>query len=501
MNDPYLVVDYEYDYTLNDYDIFLDDDVALIESRDYYDESDYVIDTSLRLDDDVTMDLNEFLDSEAWSVARLILYGVAIVLIVTSNILLLIVIRRVRYLKTSSNRYVVSVAVADIFMAMYCGVKVTASVAPSLLGNIYLCLSVQLGWVCLATVSQVLTLFLTFDSYFALWHPIRYNQVLTSWKANITILLAWLYSGTIAIVPLMWLIFIENQDCHIEDIIIHRYLIFFNVHFLVTLFIAVLVFIFVYYEIRTSKVVLKVYKKRRKQRQVYEERRKKDVQNAYCMTVIVTSYYCFWLPYYVVNSIIAFYGRSQALTLLEVVSKLAIIYHSCVNPMVYVCRLHTFQIACYRVLCCFLTNRFPTRPPSDNIQLRSLSFRNHVTGSMMSLHTTIGNDGKIVRIPQVIVADYDPTTTTTRYVTSEQYHYALPCATDEDDDDIDVWVTPRSPTTLAVSTHSSGGTAPSQEVYRKRYVMGEISPTNSLTTTTTSVLESDNHKPTSYQLY
>ena len=430
--------------------------------------------------DDHVMGVARFLSSEEWTLTQLLAFGIALVLIFVSNILLMLVIRRVRYLKTSSNRYVIALAVVDLVMGAYSGLRIVAAIAPRSLGNIYMCLSVQLGWVCLATVSQVLVLFLAFDSYFALWHPIKYNQVLTPWKANVTIVLAWLYGATIAIVPLMWLIFYQDQQCHIEDVIIKRYLLFLSAHYVATLGVALLVFLFIHYEIHTSKVVLKVYKKRRKQRQVYEERRKKDVQNAHCMTVVVTSYYAFWLPYFVANSLVGLYERSAALTLFESLSVMLVVLHSSLNPLIYVCRLKTFQVACYRVFCCFTRRHFPKRPPSTNIQLRSLSFRNHATGSMMSLHTNMASDGKMVKLPVArcassITADvshvHRSASQSRDVVTKINYSEHDGALSDDvitdygavsSEDEISVWVTSRRKA-------NEDMTSPRQrEVYRKR---------------------------------
>ena len=108
--------------------------------------------------DDHVMGVARFLSSEEWTLTQLLAFGIALVLIFVSNILLMLVIRRVRYLKTSSNRYVIALAVVDLVMGAYSGLRIVAAIAPRSLGNIYMCLSVQLGWVCLATVSQVLVL-------------------------------------------------------------------------------------------------------------------------------------------------------------------------------------------------------------------------------------------------------------------------------------------------------------------------------------------------------
>lgn len=388
--------------------------------------------------------LGGFMQSSGWAITRVILYSFAIVTIVVSNILLLIVIRKVRYLKTSSNRYVVTLAVADIIMGLYASLKIVEVLVPSLNSNLFLCLGIQLGWMCIATVSQVIVLFLTFDCYFALWHPITYSQVLTPCKANFAIFIAWVYSGTVALLPLTWITDWTSPLCHLENLVIHRYLVFFLLHFCIALLLAIVVFMFVYYEIRTSKIVLKVYKKRKKQRQVYEERRKKDVQNAHCMTLAVVLYFSFWVPYYIILSINMYYARNDILTLLEIITVIVVILHSCVNPAIYVCKLHTYQIACYKVLCCFFSRHFPSRPPSDNVQLRSLSFRNHATGSMMSLHTTIGNEGKRVRVPQVLVNDSDKQ----QYVNVRQNHSNLryhPTTITQEGVLGDVWYVPESP--------------------------------------------------------
>lgn len=486
MNDPYLVIDYNYNYAVGDNVDSIDlDYISNYQNNysDYYKNNysyysryyyeDYCNDYPEDCDPDVMADsgsfsdaedgstLAEFLKSDGWSITKVILYSFTIVIIIVSNILLLIVIRKVRYLKTSANRYVVTLAIADVMMGLYTALKIAETLAPSLRRNLYLCLGVQLGWICISTVSQLLVLFLTFDCYFALWHPITYNQVLTAFKANVAIFIAWIYSGAVALIPLVWIKEWNSPPCFIENIVIHKYLVFILLHFCVAFIIATIVFLFVYYEIHTSKVVLKVYKKRKKQRQVYEERRKKDVQNAHCMTITIALYFVFWLPYYIMLSINMYYVRTALSTLLESIAVILVILHSGVNPAIYVCKLHTFQIACYKVLCCFFSRHFPSRPPSDNVQLRSLSFRNHATGSMMSLHTTIGNDGKIVRVPQSLISDYEQQRHLRPHHGSlrpNNYHHPSGRYPPIDENTIDVWFTPDSPDLSGVTG----------EIYRTR---------------------------------
>ena len=463
-------MDYEYDYTLSELST-LDPSANTTNYTDGLE-----VETS-RSPVEPLDPVAEFLDSSGWKVTRILLYSLAIVTIIVSNILLLVVIRKVHYLKTSSNRYVVTLAVSDIILGLYTILKLVETVVPaSVAASLYLCLGIQLGWICLSTVSQVLVLYLCLDCYFSLWHPITYSQVLTSCKASGAIFAAWIYAGAVALVPLTWVEEWEGEVCRPETVVIHRYLIFLLVHFCTILTVALVVFLFVHYEVHTSKVVLKVYKKRRKQKQVYEERRKKDVQNARCMSIITALYFSFWLLYFVTLAINMHYARTPITSLLEQLAVILVILHSCINPAVYVCKLHTFQIACYKVLCCIFSRHFPSRPPSDSVQLRSLSFRNQATGSMMSLHTTIGNDGKVVRVPQLVISDYD------RSVRAARHRMPV------DGRPLDIWCVPESPEVSPVRgeryRHKSKGT------------MNTLNSLNNITLQDQSNLtESDDHLP------
>ena len=356
--------------------------------------------------------LEEFMQSRTWVIGRLVLYAVAILLIFIANVTLLATIRGVRYLKTTLNRYVASLAVCDITMGLYAVVRLVGLSLGPLSNNTYFCLGHTLGLVCVSTVAQLMMLYIAFDCYFSIWHPIKYGHVLAPWKASVAIFLAWIYAGAVSLLPLLWFVnwrsmvvsssSVEaSQECYMEYLLDSNYVMFLLAHYGIAVVIVVSVYIFIYYEIRTKKVIFSVYQQRLRQRQMYEDRRKRDIQNAHCMAIASLIFVVFWLPHFFLLAVHVFVVRLRITSLLESVALFLVVYHSSFNPLIYICKLDTFQVACYKVLCCCPGQEFPSRPPSDNIHLHSMSFRNHVTGSMMSLHTTLA--GKMVRLPRITV--------------------------------------------------------------------------------------------------
>ena len=387
--------------------------VELPELLEEEDEQSAVQGTAISGDDWIFWDspvVATFLASRTWLVVKLVLYGVACLLVFVANVLLLATIRRVRYLKTTLNRYVASLAVCDVLMAFYALLRLLALCVGALDNNLYFCLGHNLGFVCLGTVTQMMMLYIAFDCYFSIWHPIRYARALAPWKASVAIFLAWIYSGAIALLPLLWFgnwhrrsLQDHESMCYTEHLLASYYVMFLLAHYGIAVVLVVVVYICVYYEIRTKRIIFSVYQQRQRQRQIYEDRRKRDIQNAHCMAIGALLLVIFWLPHFFLLAVHVFVVRLHVTTLLEIIAMFLCIYHAAFNPLIYLCKLDTFQVACYKVLCCCPGQEFPSRPPSDNIHLHSMSFRNHVTGSMMSLHTTLA--GKMVRLPRINITD------------------------------------------------------------------------------------------------
>ena len=293
--------------------------------------------------------VGDFLASNTWVIIQLVWYCVSVVLVLVANTILLATIRKVKYLKTTLNRYVASLSVCDMLIALYTLVKVAGLSIHRLGSNLYFCLGMHLGWICVSTVAQVMMLYIAFDCYFSIWHPIGYSRALDSWKASVAIFLAWIYAGAVSLLPLIWFVNWSSSLCYVEQLVEASYIIFLLVHYGVCVLIVVIVYLCVYYEIRTKRVIFAVCQKRERQRQIYEDRRKRDVHNANCMAIMSLVFFVFWLPYFFILAVHAFVVRLYITSLLEATALMLAVLHSAFNPLIYLCRLETFQIACYKV--------------------------------------------------------------------------------------------------------------------------------------------------------
>ena len=117
------------------------------------------------------------------------------------NIFVIVIV--VKYIRQRSitNRFIVSLAVADLFTGLAAASQILYLFIPEL--NRYLCACLLRYQVVtfMTLTSQLTVTFITFDRYIAVCHPHNYKKIMSQRSANLLIAVAWIYSFIIFILP------------------------------------------------------------------------------------------------------------------------------------------------------------------------------------------------------------------------------------------------------------------------------------------------------------
>ena len=116
---------------------------------------------------------------------------------------MLVVIVIVKYIRQTSitNRFIVSLAVADMFTGLASASQVFYVFIPELNNHLYSCLLRFQIVTFMTLTSQLLVTFTTFDRYIAVCYPHSYKTVMTPKFANVLIAMAWIYAAVVFVLP------------------------------------------------------------------------------------------------------------------------------------------------------------------------------------------------------------------------------------------------------------------------------------------------------------
>ena len=121
-------------------------------------------------------------------------------LALTGNVLVLIVFARSRALRTVTNYYVISLAVADTLVALV-GIPSALSTSVGLPRQFHLCLVMNSILMLLCTGSILSLVAVTVDRFWAIVHPLTYAGDMTKRKAKLIICGCWILASIIGLLP------------------------------------------------------------------------------------------------------------------------------------------------------------------------------------------------------------------------------------------------------------------------------------------------------------
>ncbi|KAK3600888.1 hypothetical protein CHS0354_019239 [Potamilus streckersoni] len=135
------------------------------------------------------------------SIVFLILQSIICILACFGNVIVIIVI--LKYLRWSStiNKFVINLAVADLFTGISAGSQVLYFVVRTFQSDFAACLLRYQIVTLMTLTSQLTVLFTTFDRYLAICHPHKHPSIMANNTVNLLSAASWLYSFIFFILP------------------------------------------------------------------------------------------------------------------------------------------------------------------------------------------------------------------------------------------------------------------------------------------------------------
>ncbi|KAL3877282.1 hypothetical protein ACJMK2_035014 [Sinanodonta woodiana] len=128
------------------------------------------------------------------SIVFLILQSIVCILACFGNVIVIIVI--LKYLRWSStiNKFVINLAVADLFTGISSGSQVFYFIFPAFQRDFAACFLKYQIVTLMTLTSQLTVLFTTLDRYIAICHPHQHHSIITNTTVTLLIVTSWVYS-------------------------------------------------------------------------------------------------------------------------------------------------------------------------------------------------------------------------------------------------------------------------------------------------------------------
>ncbi|XP_036003313.1 adenosine receptor A1-like [Fundulus heteroclitus] len=275
------------------------------------------------------------------------------------NLLVCAAVALNRKLRTVTNYFLVSLAVADVCVgaiAIPCAILTDAGLPRH---NLYLCV-LMLSVLIMFTQSSIFSLLaVAVERYVAIFMPFRYRALMTPRNAVLVILATWLLAFLIGLVPLMgWRKTAPAAYCFFVLVVDMTYMVYFNFFACV---LAPLVVMFLIY----AQIFAAV---KRQARRTGAERRgragggaaasmRREVKTATSLFLVLFLFTVCWVPLHVINCFLLLCPRCPVP--LELLLAAIILSHanSAVNPFLYAYTMTPFRDTFKAIFLCCRTLR------------------------------------------------------------------------------------------------------------------------------------------------
>ncbi|XP_072218972.1 adenosine A2c receptor [Leuresthes tenuis] len=260
-----------------------------------------------------------------------------------------------RKLRTVTNYFLVSLAVADICVgaiAIPCAILTDVGLPHH---NLYLCL-LMLSVLIMFTQSSIFSLLaVAVERYIAIFMPFRYQVLMTSRNALLVILATWLLAFLIGLVPLMgWHKTPPDSGyCFFVPVVDMTYMVYFN--FFACVLTPLLIMFLIYAKIFAAvKQQVRRIASERQSRAAASVR--KEMKMATSLFLVVFLFTVCWIPLHIINCFLLLCPRCPVP--LELLLTAIILSHanSAVNPFLYAYTMTAFRDTFKAIFLCCRTN-------------------------------------------------------------------------------------------------------------------------------------------------
>ncbi|XP_028840214.1 adenosine receptor A2b [Denticeps clupeoides] len=296
------------------------------------------------------------------------------VLSVAGNVLVCWAVATNSTLKTATNYFLVSLAVADILVGCL-AIPFAITISIGLPSDFYGCLFLAC-FVLVLTQSSIFSLLaVAIDRYLAVKIPLRYKELVTGKRAREIIAILWILSFAIGLVPFLgWnkkdtscgqngsaapenatLGFLRScrLQCLFESVVDMRYMVYFNFFgcvlppLLIMLGIYAKIFAVARRQLRQIELKCTVANGEGQHPQGFLQR---EIRAAKSLSIIVGLFALCWLPVHILNCLTLFYGDLRKPAGVMYVAIVLSHANSAVNPIIYAYRIQDFRVTFRKIL-------------------------------------------------------------------------------------------------------------------------------------------------------
>lgn len=268
------------------------------------------------------------------------------------NVVVVVIFVKYLKLKTATNKFVVSMSVADLCTGVSAGVQILYFLVYSLNTNMVSCfLRFQiLSWMTLT--SQALVTFTTFDRFVAICFPHHHKNIMTKRVSTILVFVAWVFGALEAMIPFAgahnWDF---NASCMLYHVLFHRYVYLIAGFSLFLLMgIAVVLYCFILHKAWKYQSRIRPGNSLNVDRQKKIER---DIRSARVMAIVTVFFTICWAPYTVIQIRYGFgLGSPEIYSLSNWLVFLGI-SNSIMNPFIYAWQRKDFRKQWFKLVSCF----------------------------------------------------------------------------------------------------------------------------------------------------
>lgn len=322
---------------------------------------------------------------------------VLVPVIVFGNLLVLLSIAKFKSLKSAANIFITSLSCADflvglctlpMYSLLYLSRNFNDMKYPCVLKFVFVLMSL-----CGSLLSLVL---IAYDRYVAVTKPLQYQIIMTRPKARKMVILLWIYTIAVCIVPLFWNYYDPNKQNPCNYFVIFPRLYTAYVSYF-SIFILLIVSLFFYIRIF---IVAKAYRKKHLHRQVKLGKKslkqfEKETKSAKFMAMILFLFFAFWIPLQGVGPLGYLAVKQNLVEALKNFALCLAMSNSAVNPIMYCWFRKDFRRAFKKLLCIGKDESEATE-----VKVKSL-YGNQIRSGTASQHPLRLNDITINQIPNI----------------------------------------------------------------------------------------------------
>ncbi|KAG7461068.1 hypothetical protein MATL_G00206150 [Megalops atlanticus] len=273
------------------------------------------------------------------------------------NLLVCLAVGINRRLRTVTNYFLVSLAVADICvggLAIPCAIMTDVGIPRH---NLYLCL-LMLSVLIMLTQSSIFSLLaVAVERYLAIFLPFRYHALMTPRNAGLVILVTWVLAFLIGLVPLMgwYKTPPESGYCFFVFVVDMTYMVYFNFFACVLAPLVVMFLIYAQIFVTVKRQVRRIAAERA-QGEAQAKRAasmRREMKTATSLFLVLFLFTVCWIPLHVINCFLLLCPRCTVPLPLLLAAIILSHANSAVNPFLYAYKMKAFRRSFKAIfLCC-----------------------------------------------------------------------------------------------------------------------------------------------------